>query len=313
MSLRISLLGALLIAAGLAGAQGFDAGKAGFSVRYKDEHSHFRVNGVFLMPGEVLELEVPGRHPGTFTLASGEGTGSKEGAHAWKWRAPDSAGLYPFKLYRDSTADTVRFNAFVMVPASEMQGEYLQGYRIGKYPKSHVKGLDFYRTPKGFIRVDEGSAQALVSPHFRLEQFLCKQSSALPAFLLLKERLVLKLELVLEKANQSGWSCGTFHIMSGFRTPYYNKRLGNVKQSAHQFGGAADIFIDANPEDGMMDDLNGDGRSDSEDSGLLFDLVDGMSVNEFFLPYLGGIGKYSRNSSHGPFVHVDVRGFRATW
>ena len=92
-----------------------------------------------------------------------------------------------------------------------------------------------------------------------------------------------------------------------------NVYFGNVKLSAHQFGGAADIFIDVNPMDGEMDDLNGDGRSDGEDSELLFKLVDRMSLNEFFLPYIGGIGKYSKNESHGAFVHVDVRGFRAIW
>jgi uncharacterized protein YcbK (DUF882 family) len=101
--------------------------------------------------------------------------------------------------------------------------------------------------------------------------------------------------------------------MSGYRTPFYNRLIGNVKLSAHQYGGAADIFIDANPEDGEMDDLNRDGRSDGEDSQLLFTLVDEMSLNEFYLPYIGGVGKYSKNESHGAFVHVDVRGFRAIW
>jgi hypothetical protein len=86
-----------------------------------------------------------------------------------------------------------------------------------------------------------------------------------------------------------------------------------VKHSAHQWGGAADVFIDENPADGMMDDLNGDGRSDGKDSRILFRIVDRMSLSRYYLPYLGGIGHYSRNRSHGPFVHVDVRGFRAVW
>jgi len=209
--------------------------------------------------------------------------------------------------------DTVLFNAFVMVPISEMQGEYLRGYHIGAYPHSPLKGLDFYRVPKGFIKMDLGSARRAISPHFRLGQFVCKQSAALPAYLFLKERLILKLELALEKANRAGYACSTFHVMSGYRTPFYNRLIGNVKHSAHQFGGAADIFIDANPADGKWTILNGDGKSDGADSGLLFDLVDAMSLNEFFLPYLGGIGKYSKNQSHGAFVHVDVRGFRAIW
>jgi uncharacterized protein YcbK (DUF882 family) len=32
--------------------------------------------------------------------------------------------------------------------------------------------------------------------------------------------------------------------MSGYRTPYYNGVLHDVRYSMHQFGGAADIFVD---------------------------------------------------------------------
>lgn len=311
-----------LLTAGIfpAGAQAFDPGKSGFSVKYKDETSPYRVNAAFLMPGETLELRVPGKESGRFTLEFGSGSSGPDSirisppeARAWAWKAPDSAGLYPLRLRRDSTNDTIRINAFVMVPVSAMREGRIEGYQIGSYPKSPLKGLEFYRLPTGFIRVDEAAFRARISPHFTLGQFVCKQSPHLPAFVLLKERLILKLELVLEKANQSGFACETFHVMSGYRTPFYNKKIGNVKFSAHQFGGAADIFIDASPLDGEMDDLNGDGVNDGRDSEMLFNLVDGMSVNEFFLPYIGGIGKYSKNRSHGAFVHVDVRGFRAVW
>jgi hypothetical protein len=301
-------------------AQAFDPGKAGFTVKYKEETSPYRVNAVFLMPGETLELKVPGRESGRFTLEFGSGSAGPDSirnsppdARAWDWKAPDSAGLYPLRLRRDTTSDTILINAFVMVPATEIRNGRLGGYQIGEYPKSPMKGLEFYRLPRGFIRVDAAVFRARVSPHFTLGQFVCKQSPDLPAYVLLKERLILKLELVLEKANEEGYACETFHVMSGYRTPYYNKRIGNVKLSAHQFGGAADIFIDAAPKDGEMDDLNGDGVNDGKDSEMLFNLVDGMSVNEFFLPYIGGIGKYSKNRSHGAFVHVDVRGFRAVW
>lgn len=298
----------------------FDAGKSGFNVKYKEETSPFRVNAAFLMPGETLELRIPGKESGRFTLEFGSRSAGPDSirrspaeARAWTWKAPDSAGVYPLRLRRDSTNDTVLINAFVMVPASAMRDGRIDGYQIGAYPKSPLKGLEFYRLPTGFIRVDEAAFRTRISPHFTLGQFVCKQSPRLPAYLLLKERLILKLEMVLEKANQQGFACESFHVMSGYRTPFYNKLIGNVKFSAHQFGGAADIFIDATPRDGEMDDLNGDGRNDGRDSEMLFNLVDGMSINEYFLPYIGGIGKYSKNRSHGAFVHVDVRGFRAVW
>jgi hypothetical protein len=292
-------------------ARAFDAGKASFAVRYRGEVSDYRINPVFLMPGETLDLEARERGA-SFSLAFGDGEGEPTGPRSWTWRAPREPGLYELRLARDQPLDTMLFNVFVMVPAARMQGEYLEGYHIGKYPRDPLKGLDFYRQPQGFIRVDARSAAAMVSPHFRLGQFICKQSADLPAYLLLKERLVLKLETLLEQVNRRGYAIGTFHVMSGYRTPFYNRTLGNVKFSAHQYGGAADIFIDAN-NDGLMDDLNGDGRSDGKDSEILFDIVDRMSENALYLPYLGGVGKYNRNESHGPFVHVDVRGFRAVW
>lgn len=291
-------------------AAAFDPERVGFTAEYHGESSSYRVNAAFLMPGEKLELRVKG-DTGAFTLVDPSRRALPAAAGRWNWPAPDSAGLYPLVVRQGS--DSMLLNVFVMVPATAMRGEAIQGYRIGAYPKSRLRGLDFYAPPKGFIRLDSASAAARISPHFRLGQFACKQSSRLPAFLALRERLILKLELVLEKANEAGYACETFHIMSGYRTPFYNKLIGNVKQSAHQFGGAADIFIDNDPVDGEMDDLNRDGRSDGEDSELLFKLVDAMSLNEFYLPYLGGVGKYSKNESHGAFVHVDVRGFRAIW
>jgi len=114
--------------------------------------------------------------------------------------------------------------------------------------------------------VTEENQDTMVSPHFTLKQFACNQDSGFPKYLVLRERLVLKLEDILEKVNKHAYRCDTFHIMSGYRTPYYNELNGNVKHSMHLWGGAADIFIDESPKDGMMDDLNKDGRIDWRDA-----------------------------------------------
>jgi len=103
-----------------------------------------------------------------------------------------------------------------------------------------------------------------VSPHFKLGQFLCKQPGGFPKYLVLDEILVLKLELILEELNRRGHAADTLHIMSGYRTPYYNKAIGNVDYRRHLWGKAADIFIDAAPADDMMDDLNRDGAVDKK-------------------------------------------------
>jgi len=97
--------------------------------------------------------------------------------------------------------------------------------------------------------------------------------------------------------------------MSGYRTPFYNKAIGNVGFSQHQWGRAADIFIDKD-KNGTMDDLNKDKRIDRNDAVFLYQMLDRLSKQSSLI---GGLGVYGSASSHGPFVHVDVRGKRARW
>lgn len=63
----------------------------------------------------------------------------------------------------------------------------------------------------------------------------------------------------------------------------------------------------------MMDDLNRDGKIDYRDAGVLYDIIDEMYGRTFYVPFVGGLGRYRKSRSHGPFVHVDVRGFHARW
>ena len=105
----------------------------------------------------------------------------------------------------------------------------------------------------------------------------------------------------------------SIHIMSGFRTPFYNRALGNVLYSMHQWGGAADIFIDNNPRDGQMDDLNQDGKINVEDAKFLSDIIDRHFHKECDNHLIGGLSFYKRTAAHGPFVHMDVRGKSARW
>jgi hypothetical protein len=111
--------------------------------------------------------------------------------------------------------------------------------------------------------------------------------------------------------------------MSGYRTPFYNCAIGNVRYSCHQWGLAADVFVDRD-EDGMMDDLNRDGRIDLADADLLYEIIEGIGAAK--VPAVttaasapasghsaGGLAKYAATPAHGPFIHVDVRGRRARW
>jgi hypothetical protein len=135
-----------------------------------------------------------------------------------------------------------------------------------------------------------------------------------PKYLVLREPLVDKLELVLAELQRRGVKAERLTIMSGFRSPQYNQkgvgRGGRAPDSRHQFGDAADILVDNN-HDGRLDDLNHDGRVNAKDVKILVAAVE--AVERDYPELVGGLGLYRATRAHGPFVHVDVRGTRARW
>lgn len=293
-------------AAASVSASGFSDGRIGFAVSVGEVVSDYSVLGVFVLPRETLSISVIDPPRGrTFTLDADGGSLTSRSATSWSWLAPEDPGHYPIEVGRTDTEDAMRLNIFVLVPFETLQGDRLEGYRIGSYPSHVLKGREAYRPPKGFVRVTPEVKHTPVSPHFTLGQFLCKQESDFPKWVVLREQLLLELEHLLELANASGHRSSSFVVMSGYRTPFYNAAIGNVKYSRHQWGDAADIYIDEDPQDGVMDDLNGDGRIDESDAEVLRDLIDS--------DFEGGLATYGSTAAHGPFVHIDVRGYRARW
>ena len=310
--LFVCILGLILAAAIL--QAGFDAEKVSFSVKFRSEESPYRVIGIFMLPQEVLILEVRDKdEQKNFAFECLKGEIVPLGVRKWQWTAPLEAGLCPAKLINTVSGEFVNLNIFVMIPYEHLKGEYLNGYRIGKYPTIPFRRLPIYRPPKGFIEVTKENESTLISPHFKLRQFLCKQNSSYPKYVVLRERLLLKLERILEEVNAAGFQASTFNILSGYRTPYYNELIGNPKYSRHVYGGAADIFIDENPKDDEMDDLNRDKKIDYKDAAVLYDIIDSCYGKIWYEPFVGGLARYRKTSRHGPFVHVDVRGFHARW
>ncbi len=312
----VALAGYALWSLGLVAADGdaFDAGKAEFQVRYGAEISAYKVNSIFLMPGSKLDLAIVDAPAGAnFVLETENSRIPPTGKRKWQWQAPEQKGLTVLRLHDPESGLAMTFQAFVMVPRASIQNGSLNGYRIGEYPSKPLRGLTIYLPPPGFVEVTRENENTWVSPHFQLKQFVCKQKSDYPRYLVLRERLLLKLEFLLEKVNQQGIACNSFTIMSGFRTPYYNRAIGNVQYSRHVWGGAADIFVDETPRDGIMDDLNGDGVVNREDASWLHRLVESLYKKPDYESFIGGLGLYGANAAHGPFVHVDARGFRARW
>lgn len=294
----------------------FDPGLAAFDVRFGDVDVHYRVFAVTALPGKTVEVSIPRPEGSGFRIEAEADAAAdsivRVASASWRWTAPARPGLYPLALIRDDGA-TVRLNAFVLRPFGDVRDGELDGYRIGQYPRNPLRGNPIYLAPPGFVEVTPDRVGTEVSPHFTLGQFLCKQQpEAWPKYLVLRELLVTKLETLLAETNRRGIRTDGFFIMSGFRTPHYNAAIGNTAYSRHVWGGAADIFIDTDG-DGVMDDLDGDGRTGIEDARVLQRIAQDLSEDGVWRRLLGGLGLYGPRIHRGAFVHVDARGARARW
>ena len=283
-----------------------------FGVKVNGVENRYPVFGVFAMPEEVLHVELldigDGKPRARFDTVSLEVAGG-----AVRLKMPARPGTHLLEITDPEGKATMRLNVFVMWRHPSDRRTVLNGYRIGEYPKQPFRGLSVYEPPTGFVEVTPSNAKLEVSPNFQLGQFVCKQSSGYPKYVVLRPELLQKLELVLDALNRRDDRIRSLTVMSGYRTPHYNHTIGNGQYSRHVWGGAADVFVDENG-DGRMDDMNGDGRVNRADSEWLSAFVDAMERRgEFGDQLIGGIGTYDANAAHGPFVHIDARGYQARW
>jgi hypothetical protein len=284
---------------------------SGFHVKINNTISPYSVMGIFVNPSENVPITIlDSTKDKKFSLITNDGSFVQTSTNQWIWKVPKDKKLCSLAIHDNTTGELMAINAFVMVPYNKMSKNKINKYRIGQYPNSKKS---IYKRPRGFIEITKSNKNTLVAPHFSIKQFVCKQSKSYPKYVVLKEQLTVKLELILDEINHKGHYANSLYIMSGYRTPYYNQKIGNVKYSRHVWGDAADIFVDESPRDGIMDDLNKDGKSNFRDSLYLYKMIDQLSTHPTQDPFTGGLGKYKANKHHGPFVHVDTRGYKARW
>lgn len=278
---------------------------APFAVTVDDRTVRLGLHAVTLLPGQSVRIASA---EGGRSLRHQAGTVRILGDAAWQWTAPDAPGVYALSVEGDGEA--LAITALVMHPATSVRSERLNGYRIGRYETKPLRGDPTYLPPEGFVEVRDVDADVLVSPRLTLGQFLCKQPGD-PRYVVVSAPLIAKLEAIADHLEVRGVDPSAIAVMSGFRTPAYNRAIGNTTSySRHLWGDAADIYIDADGN-GDMDDLNGDGRSDTADARVLARWVEDVVAHEDVVP--GGLSVYRRNAAHGPFVHVDARGTAARW
>ncbi|GJG85269.1 hypothetical protein tb265_04500 [Gemmatimonadetes bacterium T265] len=244
--------------------------------------------------------------------------------------AKSVAGFFPYlrRLFGDTAARVTpgvyaapagdgrpAFALITMLPFSQKVEGHVGSYNMGFWPgETSGRGGEAYANPLGFIEVTAANQATYVSEHFQLADFLTHdQQDVWPKYLVLREPLLDKLELVLDDLRAHGFRADRLHVMSGFRTPQYNQTggdpRGRAEMSRHQYGDAADVWVENGT--GEMADLNGDGRVDARDAAVLAAAAE--RVEELHPELVGGVGVYRGNGAHGPFVHIDTRGRRARW
>ncbi len=313
---RVLLTACALLA--LAAPQGLHAD---FSVFRAPSH----IVSLFALPGEDLP----------FDLASYAGTAPKlldrfqieapadvrvelEEGRRFVLTAPQEVGIYAVS-FQELTEPGLprplpyRVQLVVMRPASEMVDGVLNGYPMGSYPIGNSDQPWQFEVPRGFVEITAENRATLLSDHVSLGDMECKLKAPYPHYAAVHTALLMKIEGLADLMLRRGLPGDAIRLLSGFRTPAYNRQVGNrTRFSRHLLGDAADIYVDRNGDD-VMDDLNGDGRVNRKDAAFLLAIIDEMDASEDYGPLVGGAAAYRKTGSHGPFVHLDTRGHRARW
>jgi hypothetical protein len=277
--------------------------------------------------GESGKLRVRIQQPGTpitpilaDTLPPGTVATFSTGAAAEStstFAAPGRPGIWSLALrVGNAIKPLADFSVITLRPATEKRAGRLGLYYIGNWPAAQ-KGRPgvSYDPPNGFIEVTQQNQNTQLSEHLKLRDFLPHdQANVWPKYIVVDMKMIDKDELVLQDLKEHGINPAGVRIMSGFRTPQYNSGGGDPRGRAalsrHMYGDANDIFID-NDGNGQMDDLNHDGRVNIADAKVIQDAVN--RVERAHPSLIGGCGIYSGTSAHGPFTHIDTRGYPARW
>lgn len=203
------------------------------------------------------------------------------------------------------------------VPISRKVGGRIGRYRIGSWPceTGDCPSNPIYATPKGLIEVTPQNKEMFLSKHIQLKQFITKlQDDVWPKYVVADPQVLDKIELVVQELEAMGYPVTNLFAVSGFRSPWYNASGGTTagrgRLSRHMYGDAMDIAVD-NDRNGLMDDLNKDGKINLADARIIGKAVDRVEAK--YPDLVGGMHYYPPTGGHRGMVHIDTRGNLARW
>ena len=126
-----------------------------------------------------------------------------------------------------------------------------------------------------------------LSKNFKKSEFKCRDGAHVPDDLMDNVReLVENLQIIREAIDKP------VHIISGYRTPKYNRRIGGARRSQHMKAKAADIVVK--------------NLKPIELRKIIIDLISEGKIKKGLMKH-GGIGLYKT------FLHYDIRNKKVRW
>ena len=266
---------------------------------------------LFLLPGESVDITAglaPAMQEAVATCRTGKLERRTTGE--WRYTAPSQPKEDMLSFSQQAGPARAQVRICTLIPAENAKKGHINGYHIGDYVTNHANPI--YTPPRGYYEVLGTNATEWLTDHVQMRDIVSKQIDGYPRYIVLQPKLLVKLEAALSELQKAGVKVRRFSFISGYRTPFYNAKIENVGLSRHQYGDAADVFIDYD-NDGYMDDLNHDGASDLKDAQYLAAIVNKMDTAPAHRHLLGGLGVYRPKGPRTPFVHIDTRGYKARW
>ncbi len=218
----------------------------------------------------------------------------------------------------------------------------VNGFEVGKYPdptdpddlaKTGSPSLvrnnaDAYQKPKKFYEISPETWDKTIYRDYELWEFDLDPrftGHEMPRYIALTPQALKKIGLLEDRMNADGVAVTKFNLIYGFRSPKYNLTSwradgeDSLKSpfSMHMYGKAVDFIVDED-EDFVLDDLNGDGKTDVNDAYVLSDYVGKMDKDllEEKSDLMGARFVYYHHDFHQrgayaqtPYVHMDVRNY----
>ena len=121
-----------------------------------------------------------------------------------------------------------------------------------------------------------------LTPNFSLHEFKCRDGTEVPKeYMANVQELAENLQVLRDHIQKP------IIVISGYRSPDYNKKIGGARRSQHMSANAGDIIVN--------------GMSPDEVKAEIVQLIKDGKMKK------GGVGLYTT------FTHYDVRGFNRRW